>query len=108
MALKDRVMTEGMKLAGHPALAPLLRDPRFMKLLMQALAVPGRLEELTEEQKNNFIRSLGLARQEDVDDLKRTVRALEEEVSRLRNAQAAKATTASAATVSADADAHRM
>ncbi len=85
MAIKDRVMSEGMKLAGHPALAPLLRDPRFMKLLMQALAVPGRLEELTEEQKANFIKTMGLATQQEVDDLKRTIRSLEDEVTRLRH-----------------------
>ena len=85
MAIKDRVMNEGMKLAGHPALAPLLRDPRFMKLLMQALAVPGRLEELTEEQRVNFIKSMGLATQQEVDDLKRTIRSLEDEVTRLRH-----------------------
>ena len=85
MAIKDRVMSEGMKLAGHPALAPLLRDPRFMKLLMQALAVPGRLEELTEEQKVNFIKAMGLATQQEVDDLKRTIRSLEDEVTRLRH-----------------------
>ena len=84
MALKDKVMQEGLKLATHPAVAPLLQDERLMKLLMSALSVPGRLEELTEEQKANFVRVMGLATKQEVDDLKRTVRSLEDELSRLR------------------------
>ena len=84
MALKDKVMTEGMRLASHPAVAPLLQDERVLKLLMTALSVPGRISELTEEQKANFIKVMGLATQQQVDDLKRTVRSLEDELSRLR------------------------
>src|SRR5262245_57062599 len=84
MSLKDRVVEEGMKLAQHPAVAPLLQDERVMKLLMSALSVPGRLEELTEEQKQNVVKALGLATAQEVADLKRTVRALEDEIGRLR------------------------
>ncbi len=86
MGLKDKVVTEGMKLASHPAVAPLLQDERFMKLFLAALSVPGRLNDLTEEQKANFIRIMGLAKAQDVADLKRTVRALEDEIGRLRSA----------------------
>ncbi len=85
MSLKDKVMAEGMKLATHPALAPVLQDERFMKLFLTALSVPGRLEQITEEQRENFIRAFGLATQEEVADLKRAVRALEDEVTRLRS-----------------------
>ena len=85
MSLKDKVMSEGMKLATHPAVKPLLRDERVMKLLMQALAVPGRIEEMTEEQRNNFIRVMGLATKQDVADLQRTVRALEDELAQVRS-----------------------
>ncbi len=84
MSIKDRVLEEGMKLVQHPTLAPLLQDERVMKLLMSALAVPGKLEELTEEQKQNVGRFLGLAQDKEVADLKRAVRSLEDEVSRLR------------------------
>ena len=84
MGIKDKVMEEGMKLATHPAVAPLLQDERLMKLLMQALAVPGRVTEMTEEQRDNFIRVMGLATKQEIDDLKRTVRSLEDELSRLR------------------------
>ena len=84
MGLKEKVMAEGMKLATHPSVAPLLQDERFMKLVMTALSMPGKLYDLTEEQKANFVRIMGLATQQDVADLRRTVRALEDEVSRLR------------------------
>lgn len=84
MSLKDKVIEEGMKLASHPAVAPILQDERFMKLFMTALSVPGRLEQITEEQRENFVRALRLATREEVDDLKRTVRSLENEIARLR------------------------
>ena len=84
MSLKDKVLEEGMKLAKHPAVAPLLHDERVMKLLMRALSVPGKIEELTEEQKQNVVRAMGLATAQEVADLKRTVRALEDEIGRLR------------------------
>jgi hypothetical protein len=84
MSLKDKVMSEGMKLATHPAVASLMQDERFMKLVMSALAVPGKLSELTEEQKQHLLKFLGAAPQKDVDDLKRAVRSLEDEVARLR------------------------
>ncbi len=87
MSLKDKVVTEGMKLATHPAVAGLLQDERFMKLVMSALAVPGKLSELSEEQKSNLLRLLGAAPQKEVDDLRRAVRSLEEEVTRLRNSR---------------------
>lgn len=84
MNLKDKFVAEGMKLASSPALSALLQDPRFMRLVMAALSVPGKLNELTEDQKAALIRVLGAAPQREVDDLKRAVRSLEEEVSRLR------------------------
>ena len=84
MSLKDKVLSEGMKLVSHPSVAPLLQDERLMKLFMTALSVPGRLDELTAEQKANFSRIMGVARQQEVDDLKRTVRALEGELAQLR------------------------
>ena len=85
MSLKDKVMSEGLKLAGHTAIAGLLQDERFMKLVMTALSVPGKLTELSEDQKANLLRLLGAAPQRDVDDLKRAVRSLESEVTRLRS-----------------------
>ena len=83
MALKDRLMTEGMKLAQSPAVAKLMQDERFMRLVMTAMSMPGRVSSFTTEQKETFAKSMGLATHEEVKDLKRAVAALERAVSRL-------------------------
>jgi ubiquinone biosynthesis protein UbiJ len=83
MALKDRLMTEGMKLAQSPAVAKLMQDERFMKLVMTAMSMPGRVSSFTTEQKETFAKSMGLATHEEVKDLRRAVAALERAVSRL-------------------------
>ena len=87
MSLKDKVMEEGLKLASNPLVAPILQDERFMKLFVSALSVPGRLEQISEEQRDNVIRVFGLATKEEVDNLKRTVRSLEDELARMRSQQ---------------------
>jgi hypothetical protein len=83
MSLKDKIMSEGMKLAGNPALAKVVQDERFMKLMMAALSVPGRVQTFTSEQKEQFAKAMGLATAEEVRDLKRIVASLEETVARL-------------------------
>ena len=83
MALKDTLMSEGMKLAANPAVAKLMQDERFMKLMMAAMSMPGRVNTFTAEQKEHFAKAMGLATQEEVRDLKRTVAALERTVAAL-------------------------
>jgi polyhydroxyalkanoate synthesis regulator phasin len=83
--LKDRLVSEGMKLATNPSVAKLMQDERFMKLVMTAMAMPGRVSSFTTEQKEAFAKSMGLATQEEVRDLKRTVAALERAVAKLQD-----------------------
>jgi uncharacterized protein YceH (UPF0502 family) len=85
MALKDRLMSEGMKLATSPAVAKLMQDERFMKLMMTAMSMPGRVNTFTTEQKDHFAKAMGLATQEEVRDLKRTVASLERALARLES-----------------------
>ena len=85
MALKDKLMSEGMKLAANPAFAKLMQDERFMKLVMAAMSMPGRVNTFTTEQKEHFAKAMGLATQEEVRDLKRTIAALERTVARLES-----------------------
>ena len=61
MALKDKLVSEGMKLAANPNVAKLMQDERFMRLFMTAMSVPGRVSSFTAEQKETFARAMGLA-----------------------------------------------
>lgn len=85
MKIRDRLLSEGMKLASDPRVAKLVQDERFMRLVMSAMAMPGRVQTFTEEQKELFARTMGLASSDEVRDLKRTVSSLEDEVGRLRD-----------------------
>lgn len=84
MALKDKLISEGMKLAANPSVAKLMQDERFMRLFMTAMSVPGRVSSFTTEQKESFAKAMGLATADEVRDLKRTVASLEREIAKLR------------------------
>jgi hypothetical protein len=88
MGISDRLKAEGMKLATNPALAPavakLMQDERFMRLVMTAISMPGRVSSYTTEQKEAFAKAMGLATAEEVRDLKRIVASLEAKLARLQ------------------------
>ena len=84
MALKEKLISEGMKLAANPNVAKLMQDERFMRVFMQAMSVPGRVSSFTSEQKEAFAKAMGLATVDEVRDLKRTVASLEREIAKLR------------------------
>ncbi|MFO0586762.1 MAG: hypothetical protein U0441_04455 [Polyangiaceae bacterium] len=84
MSLKDKVVAEGMKLAANPQVAKLMADERVMKLVMTAVSMPGKVQTFTAEQKEAFAKTMGLATQDEVKDLKRQIAALEREISDLR------------------------
>lgn len=86
MALKEKIMAEGMKLAANPAVAKVMQDERFMKVVMTALSMPGKVSSFTTEQKEAFAKSMGLATTDEVRDLKRTVASLERQVAKLTKA----------------------
>lgn len=83
MSLKDKLVTEGMKLAANPHVAKVMQDERLMKLVITAMSVPGRVTTFTTEQKEAFAKTMGLATADEVRDLKRTVASLERELARL-------------------------
>src|SRR5258708_33737370 len=82
MSLKDRILTEGMRLSQNPAVAKVLSDERFMKLVVLAMSMPGRVSTFTTEQKERFAKEMGLATMDEVRDLQRTIVSLEETVRR--------------------------
>ena len=84
MSLREKLMSEGMKLAANPSVAKVMQDERVMKLVMTAASMPGRLSSFTTEQKEAFAKAMGLATSDQVRDLRRTVSALEQTVAKLR------------------------
>ncbi|MBS2019675.1 MAG: hypothetical protein JST00_42830 [Deltaproteobacteria bacterium] len=82
-SIKKTLMKQGMKLMGDPRLTKLLQDERVMKAVMQMMNVPGKVQSFTNEQVEKLAKAMSLATEDEVKDLKRQIRRLEEEVSRL-------------------------
>jgi cell division FtsZ-interacting protein ZapD len=81
---KKTLMKRGMELMTDPRFSQVMQDERVMKALMTAMQMPGKVESFTAEQKERFAKALGLPTEQEVSDLRRTVRRLEEEIARLK------------------------
>jgi cell division protein FtsB len=95
MSLKKTIMKQGMKLMSDPRVMKLMQDERVMKAVMAAMSVPGKVETFSKEQVERIAKAMALATQDEVKDLKRTVRKLEEELSRLHKEKEGKETSSS-------------
>jgi hypothetical protein len=88
--LKKNLMKQGMKFMSDPRVLKLMQDERVMKAVMQMMAVPGMVQTFTQEQVERLVKSMALATEDEVKDLKRTVRRLEEEMARMKHAESGK------------------
>jgi hypothetical protein len=88
-SLKKSLMQQGMKLMSDPRVLKLMQDERVMKAVMQMMAVPGMVQSFTHEQVERLVKSMALATEDEVKDLRRTVRRLEEELARMKHTQQA-------------------
>jgi len=86
-SLKKTLMKQGMKLMSDPRVMKLMQDERVMKAVMQMMSVPGKVQTFTHEQVERLAKSMALATEDEVKDLKRTVRRLEDEIARLERKQ---------------------
>ncbi len=82
-SIKKALLTKGLKLMTDPRMARVLQDERIMKALLDASSVPGKLQSFTAEQIERLTKLLNLAKDDDVESLKRQLRRLEEELVRL-------------------------
>jgi hypothetical protein len=83
-SFKNTLMKQGMKLMQDPRVMKLMQDERIMKAVMQMMNVPGKVTSFTNEQIEKLAKAMNLATEDEVKDLKRHIRRLEEEVSRLQ------------------------
>jgi hypothetical protein len=84
MSIKKRLMKEGMKLMSDPRVMRLMQDERFMKAMMAAVSVPGRVGTFVQESSSRLARAMDLATEQEVKDLRRTVRSLEDQIAELK------------------------
>jgi polyhydroxyalkanoate synthesis regulator phasin len=82
-SFKKTVMQHGMKLLSDPRVMRLMQDERLMKAVMTAMSLPGKAQSFARDQVENIAKSMDLATQGEVKDLRRTVRKLEEDLARL-------------------------
>ena len=82
-SLKKTLMKQGMKLMSDPRVMKLMQDERVMKAVMQMMNVPGKVQSFTDDQVAKLAKAMSLATEDEVKDLKRQVRRLEEEIARL-------------------------
>lgn len=84
MTFKKMAMQQGMKFMSDPRVMKMMQDERLMKAMMAAMSVPGRITTAAQEQTDRFAKSMALATEQEVKDLRRAVRSLEEEVMTLK------------------------
>jgi cell division FtsZ-interacting protein ZapD len=84
MSIKKKLMKQGMKMMADPRVMKLMQDERFVKAMMAAMSVPGRMSTFAHEQSGRLARVMALATEQEVKDLRRTVRALEEQLAELK------------------------
>lgn len=82
-SLKKTLMKQGMKLMTDPRVMKVMQDERVMKAVMQMMSVPGKVQSFTSDQKERLAKAMKVATEDEVKDLKRQVRRLEEEIARM-------------------------
>jgi cell division FtsZ-interacting protein ZapD len=82
--LKKTLLKQGMKLMSDPRVMKLMQDPRVMKAVMQVMSMPGKVQSFTHDNVERIAKAMALATEDEVKDLKRTVRRLEEQVATLQ------------------------
>jgi hypothetical protein len=84
VSLKKTVMKKALELMADPRVAKLMADPRVMKAVMTAMSMPGKVSTFTAESVEKIAKAMDLPRSEQVEDLKRQVDRLEDELAELR------------------------
>ena len=84
MSIKNELQKKGLQLMSDPRVAKLMQNEQFMKAMMTVVQVPGKVNNFTTEQTERFAKSMRLATAQELKDLKRQVKNLENDVARLK------------------------
>ncbi len=81
---KKTLMKQAMGVMSDPRVLKMMQDERVMKAVMQVMAVPGKVQNFTQDNVEKIAKAMALATEDEVKDLRRTVRRLEEEMNRMQ------------------------
>lgn len=85
MDLKQELVNQALKLMQDPRVMRTLQNPKVMQSLMGALQLRAKVQKNLESQLERVAKSLSLATEAEVRELRRTVRRLEKELEAVRN-----------------------
>lgn len=80
MDVKKTVLTQVMKLAQNPKVMEIAMNPKVMGAAMKVMSLRGQVESASAAATQTLARSLNLATREEVRELRRTIRRLEDEL----------------------------
>jgi hypothetical protein len=84
MGLKRALLDRGTKLMSDPRVLRVVQSEQFLKTLMAAMSLPGKVDGVTREKAQQLAKKLRLATADEVADLRRMVRALEDEIAEMK------------------------
>jgi len=84
MNLKDFAAHHGMKIMSHPSVMRFMQDDKVMQAMMSAITLPARASNAISEHTNRFAHAMSFATEQEVRDLRRTVRSLEDQLAEIK------------------------
>ncbi len=85
MSLKRMVMERGMKLMSDPRVMKVMSNPKVMNLVMKGFQLRGKAQAQIDARIKAVAKTFKLATRDEVNELKRTIRTLEESLRRVQS-----------------------
>ena len=89
--LKTMAVEKGKALLQSPAVSKILASEQMGTVIEKAMSVPFKISSAVSEKKEKLVEMFDLATQEDMDELRRTIARLEDELAAAKNAAQPKA-----------------
>ena len=83
MDIKKTLLAQVTKLIQNPRVMQLAMNPKVMGAVMRVMTVRGQVASTVSSAQHSVARTLNLASRDEVRELRRTVRRLEEQLSRM-------------------------
>lgn len=84
-SLKEKAMTKGMQLLNSPMVAKAMESEQVGTIIEKAMTFPIKVSETIRARKEQVTSFMEVATQSDLDELKRSVARVEQEVKSIKN-----------------------